>query len=270
MSGVPEIGIVNFQSWPEPQDDIDRLARVAAFTLPLTAELLVKAGIAPGMRVLNVGSQAGDVAFQIADRVGTSGSVLAIDEAGELVEAARMRARKQCLHHVMFRGQRLSDVQIRAPFDAVVASFFLSSQADPVQSIRKAASLVRPGGRLIFQEWHWGSMLWTQGCSRGTLPLYREFARRTLHALEKNGTRVDMGLQLAGAVLKAGLPVPALRTDLQATGAAHHPGYVFLKDSLRDLLPEADSFTARVQREIRETGGCLYFPLQVGAWVHAA
>jgi ubiquinone/menaquinone biosynthesis C-methylase UbiE len=47
-----------------------RLTFQAALIEPITRELLVDAGIAEGMRVLDVGTGRGDVAFLVAEIVG--------------------------------------------------------------------------------------------------------------------------------------------------------------------------------------------------------
>src|SRR5262245_22741201 len=72
--------------------EIARLKAQAAELDPITRRLLREAGIAPGMRVLDVGSGAGDVAFLAAELVGTSGEVVGVDLAPTAVEVARSRA----------------------------------------------------------------------------------------------------------------------------------------------------------------------------------
>jgi ubiquinone/menaquinone biosynthesis C-methylase UbiE len=50
--------------------ELRRLTFQAALIEPITRELLVDAGIAEGMRVLDVGTGRGDVAFLVAEIVG--------------------------------------------------------------------------------------------------------------------------------------------------------------------------------------------------------
>src|SRR5262245_6874042 len=56
-----------------------------------TRVLLREAGIAPGMRVLDLGTGLGHVAFEIASVVGERGSVVGIDRAARLLEIAEQR-----------------------------------------------------------------------------------------------------------------------------------------------------------------------------------
>ena len=50
--------------------ELERLSVQSRFVEPITRQFLQEAGISTGMRVLDVGSGAGDVAFLAADLVG--------------------------------------------------------------------------------------------------------------------------------------------------------------------------------------------------------
>ena len=58
--------------------EIDRLSAQARLIAPFTRQLFRDAGIVPGMRVLDVGSGAGDVAFLVAELIGKTGEVSCI------------------------------------------------------------------------------------------------------------------------------------------------------------------------------------------------
>lgn len=58
-----------------------------------TRHLLEQAGITSGMKVLDVGSGAGDVAFLAARLVGATGSIVGVDHDPSVLEVARARAR---------------------------------------------------------------------------------------------------------------------------------------------------------------------------------
>ena len=59
--------------------DLQRLIARVSRRNPGTRELLAQAGLAPGMRVLDAGSGAGDVALIAAELVGPSGTVVGLD-----------------------------------------------------------------------------------------------------------------------------------------------------------------------------------------------
>lgn len=59
--------------------EYERLIRQGSIFDPLTRRLLETAGLAPGMRVLDIGSGAGNVSRLAAEIVGPAGRVLAVD-----------------------------------------------------------------------------------------------------------------------------------------------------------------------------------------------
>jgi precorrin-6B methylase 2 len=61
--------------------ELERLRVQSRYVEPITRQFFQEAGISAGMRVLDVGSGAGDVAFLTADLVGETGEVIGTDKA---------------------------------------------------------------------------------------------------------------------------------------------------------------------------------------------
>ncbi|MEO6991422.1 MAG: methyltransferase domain-containing protein [Candidatus Baltobacteraceae bacterium] len=251
----------------------------AASAQPLTEELVARAGISPGMRVVVFGEGIGDLALLVAERVGPSGAVLGIAEDERAIAQAERCAREQCFAQVTFRCEPYDTLALDAPVDAAIGRFFLMGRPEPVGAIRRAASLVRPGGRVIFHEWHLESMLCRHTSSWPELPLYRKFARTTVDALRSDGVHVDMGLRLPNAFVEAGLSMPAVHTDLRAVSGSGAHGYAFFDETLPRVLAamqrlgvdpahelRSEAFAARLEQEAVAAGGHAFLPLQVGVW----
>ena len=66
--------------------EISRLRVQARMLEPATRQFLREAGIEAGMRVLDIGSGAGDVAFLAAELVGASGEVIGCDLAAASID----------------------------------------------------------------------------------------------------------------------------------------------------------------------------------------
>ena len=73
-----------------------RRAILGAATRPTTLHLLERAGVAPGMRVLDAGCGSGEVTVEPARLVGADGHVTAIDADQVLLE----RAGERVLHSI--------------------------------------------------------------------------------------------------------------------------------------------------------------------------
>ena len=84
--------------------ELKRLATQARLIDPITRRFLVSAGMKEGMRVLDVGSGAGDVAILLAGLVGPTGEVVGTDAGAEAaIDAAEKRVRASLLANVTFR-----------------------------------------------------------------------------------------------------------------------------------------------------------------------
>lgn len=135
--------------------EFERLSAQARIIDPITRTMLNQAGVAPGMRVLDVGSGAGDVAFLAAELVGAMGEIVGVDRAAPAVAAARRRAAERPLHNVSFRVGDPSELSFERPFDAVVGRYVLQFQPDPAAMLRNLAVHLRPGGVIVFHELDW-------------------------------------------------------------------------------------------------------------------
>src|SRR3989440_6850140 len=77
------------------EQELERLAHQAQVFAPFTRHLFEQAGVGPGMRILDVGCGAGDVAFLAAELVGASGEVIGADRSAAAVEWAVARVQDQ-------------------------------------------------------------------------------------------------------------------------------------------------------------------------------
>ena len=129
-----------------------RLQRQAELMRPATERLFRTAGIGLAMRVLDIGSGAGDVALIAGELVGPSGTVLGIDRDLTSVEAATHRVQALGAQHVAFMVADIDEYLADIPFDAVVGRLVLMYSPDPIASIRNLARSLRSGGVVAFLE----------------------------------------------------------------------------------------------------------------------
>src|SRR6202034_2719373 len=83
-------------------EEYARLARQAEILKPITRRLFAEAGIGQGMRVLDLGSGAGDVSLLLAERVGPNGSVIGLDVDEGALAHARKRLSAAGVSNVTF------------------------------------------------------------------------------------------------------------------------------------------------------------------------
>jgi SAM-dependent methyltransferase len=111
--------------------------------------MLDLARIQPGQRILDIAAGAGEPAVSAAERVGSSGYVLATDISEGIVELALQVARERGLKQVETRamdGERLDLPD--ASFDAVLCRLGLMYMPHPVTALREWRRALKPGGRV--------------------------------------------------------------------------------------------------------------------------
>lgn len=255
--------------------ELRRLATQAALVDPMTHQYFSRAGIQPGMRVLDVGSGAGDVAFLAAKIVGPTGTVVGSDRSSTAVEAARERAKARALDNVTFYECDPATFAFDSPFDAIVGRYVLMFSPDPVAMLRGIARHLRPGGIIVFHE-----VDWTGAASSPSSPTYDNCFRCIAETFHKVGTNPNMGLGLHSAFIKAGLPAPTMAVSALAGGGADTlSGIDLVSDlavtmapvmeqtgviSVAELGP--DSLQERIRAEVVANQSVVVGRYEVGAW----
>ena len=112
-------------------DGYARLTEQANFLRRLTDRFFRKAGISPGLSVLDFGSGAGDVAFLLSELVGRDGKIVGVDMEGSALEKARRRAGHMKLRNVEFVHGGIRTIAMSGPFDSAVGRLVLLQCMDP-------------------------------------------------------------------------------------------------------------------------------------------
>src|SRR5947207_14490219 len=87
----------------------ERLIQQAARVAPITERFFREAGIAPGQRVLDLGSGVGDVAMLAARLVGHSGQDVAIERDPKSIANASARVTEAGFHNVSFNELNVNE-----------------------------------------------------------------------------------------------------------------------------------------------------------------
>jgi ubiquinone/menaquinone biosynthesis C-methylase UbiE len=261
---------------PDGSAETERLIRQSAFINAFTRALFAEAGIAPGMRVLDVGSGAGDVALIAADMVGPGGEVVGIDRNGAALALARARAATVGFAHLTFREGDLADLAPEWNFDAVVGRLVLMYMPDPAATLRALAGHLRRGGVVAFGEYNI-----TPGPMRDppAMPLTKKLFGWIDGAFRHAGAETRMGDRLFLTFRKAGLPFPTLSLMSHMGGGPDWDGYAYAAATVRSLLPlilkaglasEAeigiDTLEERLRAETTAANGVIRLPELVNAW----
>lgn len=109
-------------------------------------------GVAPGMRVADIGSGFGDFAVRFAEAVGPTGVVYAVDTDADLREEVARSAARRGLGQLKPIPATEDDPKVPEPIDLVFLSSSFHHLHDPVPYFGRVRSLLRPGGRVAILE----------------------------------------------------------------------------------------------------------------------
>jgi len=226
-----EAGTANYALGHSPTE-IRRLGIQAAILRPITMRLLQGLGVSPGMRILDVGCGAGDVALLAAELVGESGAVVGIDRSEAAILAARTRA--ATAKNVHFLVTSPNDTLDAAPFDVVIGRYVLIFQDDVASFLRASARLVKPGSTLAFHEIDDADDF----AALPEVPLWQQANDWLMSALRSLLPNPDVPGRLVDCFSRAGLGAPVLFCEVPIGDRERSPIATWLAETLRTLLPQ--------------------------------
>lgn len=254
--------------------ELERLHRQALLIDPITRQFLIEAGISPGMRVLDVGSGAGDVACLAAELVGTSGEVVGVDRSTAALARARVRAHSRSFSNVTFIERDLSEMAFDQSFDAAIGRYVLCFQHEPVAILRTIKTLVRPGGLIVF---HLPDREQMRSCP--SAPTYDRACRWVGESYRRAGVDVRVGVKLHSTFLNAGLAAPTMRLHAIIGGANAldevrldaDQAEVLAADIVRNGIATAselgiETLVERITQEMTANQSVIIGRAEIGAW----
>jgi len=230
------------------------------------------------MRVLDIGSGVGDVAFLAAGLVGRSGEVVGVDRSSAALERAEIRRRDLSFDNVSFRIGDPTSMAFDSPFDAVIGRYVLQFQTDPSDLLRQLRTHAARGSVIAFHELDWGGVQ-----SFPALATRDQCCRWISETLRRNETETRMGAKLYSAFVSADLEPPSLIVRSVAAGPVHAKQFVDLEvDVAKTLLPEMvrlgiasedevgiGTLAERIYGEMKSTGSVLFGRNEICAWTTA-
>lgn len=121
---------------------------------PAQSEVLRRAALAPGERVLDVACGPGLVAFAAAEALGAEGRVVGVDISGRMVDAASARAQERGVTNASFARMEAEALALPdASFDVALCALGLMYMPHPEQALREMHRVLRRGGRMVVAVW---------------------------------------------------------------------------------------------------------------------
>lgn len=256
------------------EPELARLDAQAASIARPTNLFLRTAGIAPGMRVLDLGTGLGHVAFQVSELVGSAGAVVGIDQAATMLAVAEQRRVAAGVENVAFVEADVRAFRDREAFDAVVGRLILFHLPDAGDVLRHHVDGLTHDGLMLMIDFDVGSVR-----SEPSVPLYNAARDWVIEAFRRAGANPVIGTQLGLLLRDAGL------TDIETFGIQSYlspddpAGPALLSGVVTSLARVIlasgiateeemglDSFQERLARELQTSRAIGLIPAVAGAW----
>jgi len=256
------------------ESELARLDAQAASIAAPTALFLKSAGIAPGMRALDLGTGLGHVAFQLSQLVGPAGAVIGVDQAAPMLAVAEQRRAAAGIENVRFVEADAHTFRDHEAFDAVVGRLILFHLPGPVEVLRHHIAGLAEDGLMLMIDFDVGSVR-----SEPPVPLFDAARDWVIEAFRRAGANPIIGTQLGLLLHDAGL------TDVQTFGIQSYltpddaAGPALLSSVVNSLAPvivanriateeelALDSLRQRLTRELQTNRAIGLIPAVAGAW----
>ena len=214
-----------------------------------------RAGITFGSRVIDVGAGPGYAAMDLAELVGPTGEIFAIERSARFVEFAKKNCAARGLTNVRFREADLMKESLgKLEFDAAWCRWVASFVSSPEKLVHEIAGALRPGGVAIFHEYV-DYRTWRMAPRR---PAIESFVSEVVASWRATGGEPDVALNFPVYFRAAGLCIveanPRVLTLSPRDYAWQWPAS-FVEINLARLLElgRVDSdWVEAVRREFRE------------------
>ena len=257
------------------ESEIRRLMLQAELLRPLTERLLLSAGLAPGMRVLDVGCGVGDVAMLAASIVGPAGEVVGVDREAVAIKTAKQRADDAGLA-IQYRQVAVEDRPDLGEFDLAIGRYILSHQPDPASFVRMVSSYVRQGGVIAFHE----ALVTRDLLQLNRAPLWQHVVDVAVSAFGAAMRHPDVAARLVETFHAAGLDGATVWCDVMTYCQPDNPVFAWFSLVLKSSLPhierlglttaaelDVDTLERRLQAEAASLHSQVVFPSQFSGWV---
>ncbi len=178
-----------------------------------------RAGVKPGVTVLDVGCGPGYGTFDLAQLVAPGGRIIAIDESERFIQHLEAQARVRGVSNVETRIQDVQALDLpEAGADVAYSRWVMCFTPRPQDVVAGVARALKPGGVFAVQDYvHWQAMSLSPPSDA-----FNAVLRATDRSWRESGGDSEVGKRLPSMMAASGLQVESIR-PLQRIARPHDP-----------------------------------------------
>lgn len=233
-----------------------------------SARFFAEVGLAPGMRVLDVGCGNGDLSRLTAGLVGPDGEVVAMDRSIDAMAMGRKMEADPRMAPIRYeQADLVGELPDLGRFDAIIGRRVLMYLPDAAATLARLAAFAKPGAMMAFQE-HARAGL---PAGLGELALHRRLYDWLWDTVAAEGGDTGLALRLVDMMQAAGHRIEVARSEgvlLQAGEPSFLPmlAQVMLPRFIERGVTSADEIGIetlgdRLDDEHRAVGGTIVWDL---------
>ena len=199
-------------------EEIARLALQHRVWRPRALDAWRRAGFTVGQTILDVGCGPGHASLDLAEIVGPTGRVVALDRSRRFLDALEGVRRQRGLanitaHEIDLDEEPLPPLQADAAWSRWVFAFMKR----PRDLLARVAEALKPGGVLVMHEYlHYATWRMTPRS-----PEFEEFVRAVIERWRTSGGEPDIGLDLPRWLEELGFDIRSLTPIIEVVPASN-------------------------------------------------
>jgi SAM-dependent methyltransferase len=170
-----------------------------------------RAGITIGKRVLDIGAGPGYAAVDLAEIVGPTGEVVALERSQDFIRAMETTCRARSLGNVKIHELDLMQDQFpRGDYDFVWCRWVVSFVNDPSLLLKKLGAIMPKGSIAIFHEYgHYETWRFFP-----RLPSHERFLEHVIATWRESGGEPDGAAHLPGLLAENGFVIRSIKPHI--------------------------------------------------------
>ena len=199
-------------------EEIARLGLQHSVWRPRTLDAWRRAGFTVGQTIVDIGCGPGHASVDLAEIVGPSGKVVAVDKSARFLAALESTRRQRGLMNITRYELDLDDAALPSVReDGAWARWVFAFVKHPHELLRRAADTLKPGGVFVLHE-YFDYATWRLAPRS---PELEEFVQAVMKSWRDEGGEPDIALQLPSWLTELGFELRALNPMIDVVPATN-------------------------------------------------